>query len=64
MNQMAPPDVKTIPLDNDRDGMVDQYNVSLRFKKPKALIDNSDGQKVSPLKMQQVNVILAFNYQL
>ena len=56
---MAPPDIQTIALDNDRDGQIDQYNVSMRIKKPMALKDN-----VSPLKLQQINVIFAFDYEL
>jgi len=50
---MAPPDIQTISLDHDRDGVLDQYNITLRYKKPK-----------KSLKMQQMNVILAFDYQL
>ena len=57
---MGPPDIQSISLDQDRDGTIDQYNVTMRIKKPKAL--NAD--KVSPLKMQQLNVVLAFDYQL
>jgi len=50
---MAPPDIQTISLDHDRDGVLDQYNITLRYKKSK-----------KSLKMQQMNVILAFDYQL
>ena len=50
---MAPPSFQALPVDTDRDGIVDQYNMTMRIKKP-----------VKTLKMQQANIILAFDYQL
>ena len=50
---MAPPSFLAHPVDTDRDGIVDQYNVTMRIKKP-----------VKTLKMEQANIILAFDYQL
>ena len=33
-NQLSPPSFGVVPVDNDRDGQVDQYNITMRFKKP------------------------------
>ena len=48
---MAPPDIQSISLDQDRDGVIDQFNVTMRIKKPKGLTDVDD-YKHSPLKLQ------------
>jgi hypothetical protein len=50
---MAPPSFQAMPVDQDRDGMVDQFNITMRIKKP-----------LSTLKLQKANIILAFDYQL
>lgn len=50
---MVPPSFQALPVDQDRDGLVDQYNITMRIKKP-----------VSTLKLQEANIILAFDYQL
>ena len=52
-NQMSPPSFQAIPLDLDRDGIVDQYNVTMRIKKP-----------TTTLQLAQANLILAFDYEL
>lgn len=33
-NSLAPPSVTTIPIDSNRDGIIDQYNITMRIKKP------------------------------
>ena len=50
---MAPPSFQALPVDQDRDGLVDQYNITIRIKKP-----------LSTLKLEQASIILAFDYQL
>ena len=52
-SSMAPPNIQTIALDNDRDGKIDQLNVTMRLKKPK-----------SSLNLQNFNMIMAFDYEL
>lgn len=53
LNSLPPPDIQTVAIDTDFDGIVDQYNISMRIKKP----DNS-------LKLRKVDLIIAFDYQL
>lgn len=33
-NSLAPPSLTSIPIDSDRDGIIDQYNITMRIKKP------------------------------
>ena len=42
-----------MPFDSDRDGVVDQYNITMRIKKPS-----------KDLALQQANLILAFDYEV
>ena len=53
MNLMSPPSVAVVPQDNDRDGIVDQYNITMRIKKP-----------VKDIALRGVNMILAFDYEI
>jgi len=34
MNSLAPPNIETMSIDYDKDGVVDQFNISMRVKKP------------------------------
>lgn len=40
LNSLAPPDIQTVPVDADFDGIVDHYNISMRIKKPGAKAGN------------------------
>ena len=53
LNLMSPPSVAVVPQDNDRDGIVDQYNITMRIKKP-----------VKDIALRGVNMILAFDYEV
>ena len=33
-NSLSPPTVASTPIDHDNDGVVDQYNITMRIKKP------------------------------
>ena len=50
---LAPPDIQSIAVDQDHDGMVDYYNISMRVKKP-----------LSHLKLRKMDLIIAFDYKL
>jgi len=54
-SKLGTPVLMSTPWDSDRDGIVDQYNITLRFFKP--LTGNV-------LKLKKVNLILAFDYEL
>ena len=34
MNSLAPPNIETMSIDYDKDGVIDQFNISMRVKKP------------------------------
>ena len=34
LNSLSPPTIASIPVDFDRDGIIDQYNITMRVKKP------------------------------
>ena len=52
-NSLSPPTIASTPIDYDNDGIVDQYNITLRIKKP-----------LQNLNLKQLNVIMAFEYTL
>lgn len=52
-NSLSPPTIASTPVDHDNDGVVDQYNITLRIKKP-----------LANLNLKQLNVIMAFDYAL
>jgi len=35
-NSLAPPTISFLPVDRERDGVVDQFNITMRIKKPLA----------------------------
>ena len=51
-NLLAPPSVESVGVDRDNDGVMDQWNITMRVKKPHA-----------SFKLQQANMIAAFDYQ-
>lgn len=53
LNSIPPPDIQTVAVDSDFDEIVDQYNITLRVKKP-----------VNSWKLRKVDLIVAFDYQL
>jgi hypothetical protein len=52
-NSLSPPVLTYMALDNNRDGITDQYKIQLRIKKP-----------LSNQALQQLNLIVAFDLQL
>lgn len=48
---MTPPAVEYGSVDRDQDGVVDQWNITMTVKKPSV-----------DMKLEQANVILAFDY--
>jgi hypothetical protein len=53
INILATPDIKSSAVDLNNDGVIDQYNISLRIKKPWA-----------GMTLSRADLILAFNYEL
>ena len=52
-NLMASPTITTIPIDSDKDGLVDSFNISMRIKKP-----------LPNLALNQLNVLMAFDLEI
>lgn len=52
-NPMAPPQIEVQRLDEDRDGKVDQFKLTVKVKTPKAIGDSV---------LQQASIIAAFDY--
>ena len=52
-NTLSTPDIKSSAVDMNNDGVIDQYNISLRIKKPWA-----------GMTLSRADLILAFNYEL
>lgn len=52
-NSLAPPTITTVPIDSDKDGLVDSYNITLRIKKP-----------LANLALRELNVLLAFDFEI
>lgn len=52
-NSLSPPDIQTVAVDADFDGVVDHYNISMRIKKP----DDA-------LRLSKMDLIIAFDYKL
>ena len=50
---MPTPEIKSTAVDLNNDGVIDQYNISLRIKKP-----------WSEMTLSRADLILAFNYEL
>lgn len=53
LNVLGPPDIQATPIDIDLDGVVDQYNISMRIKKP-----------VDDWRLRKMDLIIAFDYKL
>merc|ERR1719263_2676819 len=52
-NSLSPPTMAVSPIDLNRDGIVDQYNITLRVKKP-----------LQNLALDQIHLVLAFDFVL
>merc|ERR1719263_1679020 len=52
-NSLSPPTMAVSPIDLNRDGIVDQYNITLRVKKP-----------LQNLALDQIHLVLAFDFGL
>lgn len=51
-NMLSPPAVESAGVDLDKDGRIDQWNITMKIKKPQ-----------SNFKLEQANLIVAFDYQ-
>lgn len=51
-NLLAPPSIESVGVDRDKDGVYDQWNITMRIRKPQL-----------DYKLDQANVILAFDYR-
>ena len=51
-NILAPPAISSVGVDLDNDGNFDQWNITMKIKKPQ-----------SDYKLEQANVILGFDYR-
>ena len=51
-NMLAPPAVSSVGVDLDNDGIYDQWNITMRIRRPQA-----------DFKLEQANVILGFDYR-
>ena len=51
-NILAPPAVQSVGVDTDKDGNIDQWNITMSIRKPELYY-----------KLEDVNIIVAFDYK-
>jgi len=52
-NSLTPPTLSYSPVDRNKDGVIDQYNITMRVRKPSA-----------DLALQQMHIVMAFDYEI
>ena len=52
-NSLSPPTMAVSPIDSNRDGIIEKYNITLRVKKP-----------LQSLALDQIHLVLAFDFGL